>query len=123
MLISQWRSFFSACLLAVALCFSTAFVGNFSSAAIAYPLTPEVTAYEIAQASSPDEAKANLEQKTKSYKKELRDDSAYTKKATKEAVSSTKNALERSADNVRDKLNLDEPLPQSTKDFLNDVTP
>jgi hypothetical protein len=99
------------------------FVGDLQTGAIAAPLTPEAAAYEIDQSDSPQEAHSRLEDKAKSYKKELREDSAYTKQAAKNATDTTKNALERAADNVREKLNLDEPLPQSTKDFLNDIKP
>ncbi|GAX41761.1 hypothetical protein NIES4075_27580 [Tolypothrix sp. NIES-4075] len=37
----------------------------------------------------------------------------------KQLVDSAKNNLKAIGDNVREKLNLDEPLPQSTKEFLN----
>ncbi|MGI8502774.1 MAG: hypothetical protein ACR2LR_16810 [Hassallia sp.] len=37
----------------------------------------------------------------------------------KQLIDNTKNNLKDIGDNVREKLNLDEPLPQSTKDFLN----
>ena len=37
----------------------------------------------------------------------------------KQLVETAKNNLKDVGDNVREKLNLDEPLPQSTKDFLN----
>jgi hypothetical protein len=36
----------------------------------------------------------------------------------KETTESSKNSLRDVADNVREKLNLDEPLPRSTKEFL-----
>ncbi|NDJ18500.1 hypothetical protein [Myxacorys almedinensis] len=36
-------------------------------------------------------------------------------------VSHTQNKLEEFAENVKEKLNLDEPIPQSTKDFGNDL--
>lgn len=121
--ITQLRKHFSAFLIAVVLLLSSLFVGNLQTAAIAAPLTPEAAAYEIDQAASPEEAHSRLEEKAQGYKKELREDSAYTKQAAKNATDKTKNALERAADNVRDKLNLDEPLPQSTKDFLNDIKP
>jgi len=37
----------------------------------------------------------------------------------KQLVDNAKNNLKDIGDNVREKLNLDEPLPQSTKEFLN----
>ncbi|MBW4449935.1 MAG: hypothetical protein KME38_24625 [Spirirestis rafaelensis WJT71-NPBG6] len=37
----------------------------------------------------------------------------------KELVDNAKNNLKDIGDNIREKLNLDEPLPQSTKEFLN----
>ena len=121
--VTQLRRYFSAFLIAALLLLSSVLISDFQMAAIADPLTPEAAAYEIDQANSPQDAKARVEQKAQSYKKELREDSAYTKQAAKKATAETKNVLERAADNVREKLNLDEPLPQSTKDFLNDVTP
>ena len=121
--VTQLRKHFSAFLVAVVLLLSSLFVGNLQTAAIAAPLTPEAAAYEIDQAASPDEAHSRLENKAKSYKKELQEDSASTKQTAKKATEQAKNAIERTADNVREKLNLDEPLPQSTKDFLNDIKP
>jgi len=121
--ITQLRKHFSAFLVAVVLLLGSLFVGDFQTGAIAAPLTPEAAAYKIDQSDSLQEAHSRLEDKAKSYKKELREDSAYTKQAAKNATDTTKNALERAADNVREKLNLDEPLPQSTKDFLNDIKP
>ena len=121
--ITQLRKHFSAFLVAVVLLLGSLFVGDFQTGAIAAPLTPEAAAYEIDQAASPDEARSKLEAKAQGYKKELREDSAYTKQTAKKATDQAKNAIERAADNVREKLNLDEPLPQSTKDFLNDIKP
>ncbi|MBW4469909.1 MAG: hypothetical protein KME45_05835 [Stenomitos rutilans HA7619-LM2] len=121
--VTQLRKHLSAVLVAVVLLLGSIGLFAFQPAAIAAPLTPEAAAYEIDQANSPDEAHARVEQKAQNYKKELRDDSAYTKQAARNATANTKNALERAADNVRDKLNLDEPVPQSTKDFLNDIKP
>ncbi|XGV98548.1 MAG: hypothetical protein ACAF41_06350 [Leptolyngbya sp. BL-A-14] len=103
--------------------FLAPFALNHSDMAIAAPLTPEAAAYEIDQANNPEDAHARVQQKAQNYKKELREDTAYTKQAAKKATTTTKNALERAADNVRDKLNLDEPVPQSTKAFLNDIKP
>ncbi len=120
--ITQLRKHFSA-LVAVVLLLSALFVGDLQTTAIAAPLTPEAAAYEIDQSASPGEAHSRLEDKAKSYKKDLRKDSAYTKQTAQKATEHAKNAIERAADNVRDKLNLDEPLPQSTKDFLNDIKP
>lgn len=117
------RNYLSAFLVAVVLVLSPLGMSNVQAAAIAAPLTPEAAAYEIDQASSPEDAHERVQQKAQNYKKELREDSAYTKQAAKKATAGTKNALERAADNVRDKLNLDEPVPQSTKDFLNDIKP
>lgn len=115
------RRYLSAFFLALLL--GALWMGDFHHAAIAAPLTPEAAAYEIDQAKSPEDAHTRVQQKAQSYKKELRDDTAYTKQAAKKATAKSKNALERAANNVRDKLNLDEPVPQSTKDFLNDIKP
>ena len=123
MRVTQLRRYFGTFLIAVVLLLGSVLVSDFQMAAIAAPLTPEAAAYEIDQADSPQEAQARVQQKAQSYKKELREDSAYTKQAAEKATAETKNALERAADNVREKLNLDEPLPQSTKDFLDDITP
>jgi hypothetical protein len=36
-------------------------------------------------------------------------------------IDNSRNKLKGAADNIREKLNLDEPLPKSTKNFLNQV--
>jgi hypothetical protein len=112
----------SAFLIAIVLFLGFLCTGNTQFGAIAAPLTPEAVAYEVGQAASPQSARSNPDQKNKGYGKEIREDSSSTSQAPQKATD-TKNALERAADNVRDKLNLDEPLPQSTKDFLNDIKP
>jgi hypothetical protein len=84
----------------------------------AAPLTPESAAYEIDQVDSPAEAGARLQQRAKAYKQELKEDSNYTAKAAEKAVEGSKNKLEEVVDTVVEKLNLNEPLPESTKEFL-----
>lgn len=39
----------------------------------------------------------------------------------KQLVDNAKNNLEDIGENIREKLNLDEPLPESTKEFLNSI--
>ena len=38
-----------------------------------------------------------------------------------DSIENSRDKLKGAADNIREKLNLDEPLPKSTKDFLNQV--
>ncbi|PSB26701.1 hypothetical protein [Stenomitos frigidus] len=123
MCVTQLRKCFSAFLIAAMLLLGPLAIGDFQRTAIAAPLPPEAATYEIDQANSPQDAHARLQQKAADYKEELQDNSAYTKQATEKATAETKNAFKRAADDVRDKLNLDEPVPQSTKDFLNDIKP
>jgi esterase/lipase len=85
---------------------------------VAAPLTPESAADEIDQAGSSIEAGERLQQRAKEYKQELKEDANYTAKATEKAVDGSKNKLEEVVDTVVEKLNLNEPLPESTKEFL-----
>lgn len=54
------------------------------------------------------------------YYKGVPDDKVETERFSKESkpVENSKNVLKNAADNIREKLNLDEPVPQSTKDFV-----
>ncbi|HEY9909340.1 MAG TPA: hypothetical protein V6D18_17255 [Thermosynechococcaceae cyanobacterium] len=111
-LISKVRRFVSVTLVAIALLI------NFASASFAAPLTPDVAAQEIQQSDSPEEAGKRLQQKANDYKQELKEDSNYTKKAVEDVAEGSKNKLEQAVDTVVEKLNLNEPLPESTKEFL-----
>ncbi|XHX75868.1 MAG: hypothetical protein RBJ76_15590 [Stenomitos frigidus ULC029] len=120
--VSQLRRHFSAFLLAVVLFLGSGFVG-FYHGAIAAPLTPEAAAYESKAAGTMQNDPAKPQQQAQGYKKQLQNGTVQTQQVAEEATTNAKNALERAADNVREKLNLDEPVPQSTKDFLNDIKP
>lgn len=111
----------SVFLLATAVLLGTAFSDGTQSPAIAKPMTPEAAAYEIDHADSPEAAGRTIRQQARDYKQELRQDANYTQQAAKSAAKGTQNKLEQAADTIREKLNLDEPVPQSTKDFLNDT--
>lgn len=116
MFVAQLRQFFGV-LLAIVLLLGVPFTNTFAASAA---LTPKATAYEVDQ-SQPIDDHATLQGKVQRHEKELQDNSDGIKQASQAATESTKNALERATDNVREKLNLDEPVPQSTKDFLNSV--
>lgn len=83
----------------VAFAFWTVQVFGYSNLlqAQAKPLTPEATSYEV-DATSTDE---------------IQNDNKLVENARQD--------LKSTADNVREKLNLDQPLYPGTKEFLNDV--
>lgn len=100
------------------------FVGTLTSVQIqslAAPLTPEAAQYEINSVKSPQQAGAELKQRAQDYKAELKEDARYTKDVAKDVTEGTQSKLEQAFETVKEKLNLDEPLPESTKEFLGDV--
>jgi hypothetical protein len=116
---NRLRKVLSIFLIAVALLFSSLLTSGSGVQALAKPLTPEAAAYEIDHADSAETAGRKIQAESENHKKEITNGPAPAKDGAKDAVESTGNALQRVADNVREKLNLDEPVPQSTKDFLN----
>ena len=57
----------------------------------------------------------------RNYLENSNNNSQVNQRPAKETIGDNSNVIQRVADNVREKLNLDEPVPQSTKDFLDDV--
>ncbi|MBW4420170.1 MAG: hypothetical protein KME13_13205 [Myxacorys californica WJT36-NPBG1] len=109
----------------VGILFSTS---DYSLAAI----TPSEAKTIIQESSSPQEAGAKLRASDSSDKLRNREtlDTAKEVRERVEAgkpdrrdplVSNTQNKFEEIAENVKEKLNLDEPISQSTKDFGNDI--
>lgn len=84
----------------------------------AKPLTPEAAAYEIDNADTVKEAGDRLKNQARDYKQELREDTQYTTQAAKNAAKEVPNKAGGVMDTIREKLNLDEPIPESTKEFL-----
>lgn len=113
------RTFFSALLLAIALTVSLVSTGNLS--ALATPLTPEASAYEVDKSDQHITDRAKLQEKAQLETEVRQKSGSRAKRVEQSAIKEDKNTFERAADTVREKLNLDEPVPQSTKDFLNSV--
>lgn len=114
---------FSAFLLAIMLFSSALVFDNGQYFAVAAPFTPKIAIAEIDPLHSPSQANLQLKQKFQEAQADRRSGAANIKQTVEKAPEKAQNALKRAADNVREKLNLDEPLPQSTKDFLNDIKP
>lgn len=85
----QLRQIVTSFVLAIAFLFIQAFGFESQMLAAALPLTPEASSYQV--------------------------ESDY---AGKEQVGTLKEKVENAVDNVVEKLNLNEPLPESTKEFL-----
>lgn len=111
------RQFFTAIVATVLLFCGTAFVSN---PAMAKTLTPEAAAYQVAGNYSADswdklpttsENKPAVDTRSKANSKSYIDlDNAQ--------VDNAQNNLKSAADNVREKLNLDQPLYPGTKEFI-----
>lgn len=95
-------------------------------------ITPSEAQTMINESNSPQEAGAKLRasdssekvrnRETLNTKKEVRDRLEAGQPDRRDPlVSKSQNKLEEIAENVKEKLNLDEPIPQSTKDFGNDL--
>jgi hypothetical protein len=89
------------------------------SPAMAKPLTPEAASYEIDRANSPQELGDRLNSQAREHKSEIANPQ-YAKQAAKNATESAGNKAGNALDNIREKLNLDEPIPESTKEFFSD---
>ncbi|MBD2102116.1 hypothetical protein H6F94_14720 [Leptolyngbya sp. FACHB-261] len=77
-------------------------------------LTPEVKSYQSGQVKSDrDESATRSSNSQADSQRDL-----YNQDSLQE---NSKNKLQEAADNVREKLNLDEPLPPSTKKFINQL--
>jgi hypothetical protein len=96
------------------------FISSISSvdSAFAKPLTPEAAAYEIDNADNVKEAGDRLKSQAREHKQELRDGTADVTKAAKNVAKEAPNKAGGMMDTIREKLNLDEPIPESTKEFL-----
>ena len=93
----QLRQIFSAFLVATVLFFSAPFIaGNANQALAAGPLTPEGTAYEIDKASSRVDPTSQRPIPPNTEGKNL-------------------------GETLRERLNLDQPVPESTKEFFGSV--
>jgi len=76
--------------------------GNFWGSALAQSLTPEASRYQVDHSGG-------------SY------DRSFTRNSNPDPVETSQNQLKGIADNVREKLNLDEPIPDETKEFFGSV--
>lgn len=94
--------------------------------AFAESLTPEASAYEVDRATTPEMAQRRNQETARRNLKELAGEeiphqSSSAKQSVKNGGEETRGSLQQAADSVREKLNLDEPIPQTTKDFLSNV--
>lgn len=112
--------------------------------AMAKPLTPEAAEYEIEKPGSPLDKADRIVERSRNYtQNELPRDTAYTQQAIKnraeearkkaqelgdrtrktgkKALNQGENKFQDAFENVKEKLNLDEPIPESTREFLRDV--
>ncbi|WP_421658738.1 hypothetical protein [Leptothermofonsia sp. ETS-13] len=83
----------------------------------ARPLTPEASAYDVDKPTTPEMGQWMQQEKSRTNLKRVASESIPAVKGTE----NEENIFQRAVENVQEKLNLDEPAPQSTKDFLNDV--
>lgn len=82
----------------------------------ATPLTPEASSYQINSENSPGHITS-----PSAFQANTRRDSDRATENSKELIDNSQNQLKGIADNVREKLNLDEPIAPSTKEFIHDV--
>ena len=128
-------------LVRVVLTLSLVGVAFFTSAVFGYgnsfqaqakPLTPEATEYQVDSDSSPfkaeqDAGKENFQNSANELFKQNKQPQApseTTKEIGENLTNPAKNAkgtLEGVAENIKEKLNLDQPIYPGTKEFLNDV--
>ncbi|HAA27013.1 MAG TPA: hypothetical protein DCE56_04180 [Cyanobacteria bacterium UBA8553] len=138
-------------LIGVALGFSATFIYNGSSQAQAEPLTPEATKYEVNSQDSPfrdnEQQKVNQlfeenkqPQTASETTKKIGENLTKTQKVAKQSIESIANNVREKTErksneqknkptvdakdvfeNVKEKLNLDQPIDPGTKQFLNDV--
>lgn len=89
----------------VALFVGLLFGGNLPAQAASRSVTPEANSYEIGRA----------------YHGQNPTSGESYNRSGEDLVDNTQNKLKSAADNVREKLNLDEPISPSTKEFASDV--
>jgi hypothetical protein len=115
-LMNKLRQFFTVFLAGVL--FLVAAVSQVSPA-MAKPLTPEAAAYEIDRADSPQQLGDRLNSQAREHKSEIANPQ-YAKQAAKNATDEATSNVGGAFENIREKLNLDEPIPESTKEFFSD---
>lgn len=114
------RRVFTAIVATVLLFCGTAFVSN---PAMAKSLTPEASSYQVAgnfDADSWDKLPTTSNNKPAVGTRTNTGSKSYIDLDNSQ-VDNAQNNLKSAADNVREKLNLDEPIYPGTKDFLGDV--
>lgn len=96
------RQLITGFLVGIAILFNTTF--SYPLSAQAQALTPEATQYEVNSPDSPFQPEEDNE-----------------RGAVNNLAQTTKSNLENTADTIREKLNLDQPIYPGTKEFLNDI--
>ncbi len=81
-------------------------IGYFAPAASAKPATPEAAEYEVEGAD---------------YSVQIRNDRSNAPVGSPDLTRDIQNGLKEAAENVRNKLNLDQPLYPGTKEVIDDV--
>lgn len=141
--IDQLRKSLSTLLIVCLLLVSSVFIEGISKPVSANPLTQNVKSSDTENAGyggfyrnmqegkqrdkkgtdalDPGSSAAEKMDAKQNYLENSDNDSQVNQRSEKETISDNSNVIQKVADNVREKLNLDEPIPQSTKDFLNDV--
>jgi hypothetical protein len=103
---------------------STLAYGN-SFQAQAEPLTPEATRYQVNSPNSPfredDQEKVNALFKDNKNPQATSETTEELGESLTKPQKTIKKNLENAADNVREKLNLDQPSYPGTKEFLNET--
>jgi hypothetical protein len=98
--------------------------GN-SFQAQAEPLTPETTKYQVNSNESPfrenDQEKVNALFNENKQPQTSSESTQELGETLSKPQNNIKGTLEKAAENVREKLNLDQPIYPGTKEFLNDV--
>jgi hypothetical protein len=118
--VARFYRVLAAFLLAIGLLISSGL--NPAASAFAKSLTPEAEHYQIdaTDASYGLSAKALRDDARNSDSNEYLFSKSVQQKAT-DTAGEGKNKLEEAIDTVVEKLNLNEPLPESTQEFLQDV--
>jgi len=141
--IDQLRRSLSTLLIVCLLLVSSVFIEGIVKPAVANPLTQNVKSSDTGSAGyggfyrnmqegkqeykkatdalDPGSSAAEKMDAKRNYLQNSENNSQVHQRSAKETISDNSNVIQKVADNVREKLNLDEPVPQSTKDFLSDV--
>lgn len=141
--VGQLRKSLTTLLIVFLLLVGSVFIKGISKPGLANPLTQNVKSSETGNAGyggfyrnlqegkqeyksgtdalDPGSSAAEKMDAKRNYLENSKNNSQVNQRSIKETISDDSNVIQRAADNVREKLNLDEPVPQSTKDFLNDV--